>query len=251
MGEQSSRLSRFLAKHPTCAYCSGSAPAGSIDHCPPISVFDGRHRPRGLEFPACSECHEGTRAIDQIVAVFSRVLAPADAEPNRQEIRRHIRGLFNNHPDIALLLGGTSRRQVMLEGREVYEVSIDDPERIARIQEAFGARLGLALYHEQFGVPAPATARIGVGWYPNAKLFGGDYPEELVRAMGSPRTLSAGKFSVDAQFRYWWASAGDMFGTFAVFRESFAVMSVVRDDARDDDEDESFWTPGFLKGFRC
>lgn len=252
MGEKRSRLSRVLTKHPNCIYCGGTVPACSIDHCPPTGIFDGRQRPRGLEFPACDDCHEGTRAIDQIVGVFSRVLVPADAAIDREEIGKHIRGLFNNHPEIALLLGGKSRRPMVLEGREVYEVSIDDPERIARIQEAFGARFALAMYHEQFGKPAPANARIAVRWYSNAELFAGQYPEEVVRAMGASHTLTAGKFSVDAQFRYWWAATSEqMFGVFAVFRESFALMAVVRTDADDDEHDESLWSPGFLKGFQC
>lgn len=247
MGEKRTRLRRLLARHPLCAYCGGAAPAVSVDHCPPIAMFDQRLRPQGLEFPACAECHEGTRHMDLVAAVLSRFLAPSDAAPQQEEISKQIRGLLNNHPEVALLFDVRSAQPVLFEGRTVYPVPIRDPERIGRIQDGFTARFGLAMYHEYFGRPAPQNARIAIEWYSNVELFKGDYPEELIRAIGNPRTLSAGKFCVGPQFRYWVAKPDEhMFAVFAVFRESFGLLAIIRtDDNEPLPEDAYVLSPGF------
>lgn len=250
MGEKKKRLQTFSKTYPRCAYC-GTCPTASRDHCPPISVFDRRHRPPGLEFPACSECHEGTRQMDLVAAAFSRILRADGVEPLEEDLQ-YFRGLMNNYPDVGGLFDFGIAQTEILNGNPVYQVPVRDHQRIGRIMNGFAARFGLAMYHEQFDGPAPSNARIVTEWYPNSRLFKGEYPAQLVTAMGMPRTLSAGKNSVHAQFRYSTARTEDnaMFGTFAVFRESFALMAVIHtiDDGSISLNPRTL-APGFLKGF--
>ena len=39
----------ILKAHPWCIYCGGIYPANTIEHMPPIAMFDGKKRPKGLE----------------------------------------------------------------------------------------------------------------------------------------------------------------------------------------------------------
>jgi hypothetical protein len=67
MGEAKRKRRRHaavLAAHPWCIYCGGIHPADTIEHMPPIAMFDDRQRPRGLEFSTCRECNNGTRLSD-------------------------------------------------------------------------------------------------------------------------------------------------------------------------------------------
>lgn len=252
MGEKNNRLARALMKQPNCVYCGGSAPGTSVDYCPPIAIFDLNWRPRGLEFTACHDCHEGTRKMDAIVAMLSRLLAPPGKEPPKAETEKYIKGFLHNHPDMAAMFDTrSSYMPTDFEGREVHAIPVTDPARLANIVEAFGARLGLAMFSEAFGCPASKTASVRCRWYSNVQMFEGDYPEEFLQAIGLPRTLVMGEKSVTDQFRYW-AAIGNanpaVFGCFSVFRESFGVLSIVREDIVDDED--GVFHPGFLQGFR-
>jgi hypothetical protein len=50
-------------------YCGGMNEATTIDHMPPITIFDHRQRPRGLESSACKPCNSGGRLAEQIVGL--------------------------------------------------------------------------------------------------------------------------------------------------------------------------------------
>jgi len=253
LGEAKARLARLQREQPFCVYCGGDEPTTSCDHCPPISIFDNRQRPKGLEFGSCEECREGSRAMDLVVGVMSRLFNASDPAPDVEgDVQAHIRGFINNHPDIAALFDISNSPPVLLEGRIVHPISITDPDRISHILDGFAARFGLAMYREHTGGVAPASARIATTWYSNVDLFAGRYPQEFLQAVGNPRTLQMGRMHVAGQFRYWPALADEhTFGVFAAFRESFGIMSIVRtDDEASLPEDAVVLSPGFLKGFK-
>ena len=62
---------RMLAQRPGCIYCAGAAVADTIEHMPPIAMFEGRRRLRGLEFPACGTCNGGTKHPDLVAALLA------------------------------------------------------------------------------------------------------------------------------------------------------------------------------------
>ena len=86
MGEGKARRrahERLLADHPVCIYCAGTNPASTIEHMPPIIMFNQRQRPKGLEFPTCKECNNGTRLTDLVASLLGRVYP--DSERSAEE----------------------------------------------------------------------------------------------------------------------------------------------------------------------
>lgn len=55
-----------------------------MEHYPPRSIFDGKHRPQGMEFGACKECNEGAREADLVVATLSRMMPDSKTEAGRR-----------------------------------------------------------------------------------------------------------------------------------------------------------------------
>ena len=68
------RLERMRQYQPFCVYCGGTTPIETIEHIPPISMFDHRFRPEGLEFGACYACNHNRRLDAMSLAVASRCL---------------------------------------------------------------------------------------------------------------------------------------------------------------------------------
>src|SRR4051812_11544975 len=100
MGEAKRKLKlreKILQQQPNCIYCGGQTPASTIDHMPPITIFDRRDRPQGLEFPACDGCNKGSRKIDQAVGFLSRIYPDAGMENDPEEMKQIIRAIRNNH----------------------------------------------------------------------------------------------------------------------------------------------------------
>src|SRR5689334_14253887 len=93
-------LDTLLQDQPMCVYCGGDTPATTIDHMPPIGIFDQRLRPKGLEFSACADCNGGSRAAEQVAAFVSRMLPDAQNPALDDERRRVMRQMANNHPAI-------------------------------------------------------------------------------------------------------------------------------------------------------
>ena len=52
-----SATARLLAQNSLCCFCGGTEAAVNMDHQPARVMFPDRHRPKGLEFPACSVCN--------------------------------------------------------------------------------------------------------------------------------------------------------------------------------------------------
>lgn len=257
MGEAKSRLARLLSEQPTCVYCGGVVPATSRDHCPPIGMFDGGLRPLGLEFAACHDCHEGTRQMDLIVAMTSRIFPDPKTDVGRADNKKHIRGFINNHPELAGVFTSGMEQAIEYQGQTAYAIDLREQDRLQRAMKAFAARMGLALYREFAGKPAPTNAAIVARWYSNYELEHDAKVEEMLKSMGAPRTLRMGRKDVIDQFRYWGAITQDdphLFGTFAAFRESFGTIAIIRTDGNLGeeaiDDNPNFFRPGFLKGFK-
>ncbi|MFJ6327859.1 MULTISPECIES: hypothetical protein [unclassified Rhizobium] len=251
MGEKKTRTALLVARHPRCTYCGGSAPTTSRDHCPPTSLFDASHRPAGLEFGACTECHEGTREIDQFIAMFSR-LNPTDADDTRrEELIKHTRSFTERYPELArkIFKPGVP---ILQEGRKRYLVAMDRDPRVDRIFSAFAARFSLALYRNYRGAPAPLDAKIQTNWLTNYDLDSDPTLDGFLEKLGGLYSLHQGKWHVADQFRFWAAGAQDdpsAFICFAGIRETFGFTAVLSTSTVLLDNEDTF-SPGFLKGFR-
>lgn len=59
-----------------------------MEHYPPRSIFDGKHRPKGMEFGACKECNEASREADLVAATLSRMMPNPKTSTGREEMLR-------------------------------------------------------------------------------------------------------------------------------------------------------------------
>jgi hypothetical protein len=66
-----SATSDFLNRHPLCCFCGGTTSATTIDHQARI-LFPDKHRPKGLEFPACDSYNKQTRVAEALLAFLCR-----------------------------------------------------------------------------------------------------------------------------------------------------------------------------------
>lgn len=104
----------MLADEPACIYCGGEAT--SIEHMPPIILFDNRDRPRGLEFSACEQCNGGTRLTDQVIAMLCRSLSDRDGARTAPDSAKIMRAVANNDPKTLLELQPTEEQIARTRG---------------------------------------------------------------------------------------------------------------------------------------
>jgi hypothetical protein len=216
----------ILKAHPCCIYCGGIHPADTIEHMPPIAMFDGKQRPKGLEFPTCQECNNGTRFSDLVASLLGR--AYPDARPD--ELRRLLDGVANNVP------GLLEEMQVDQVGQELAHHNLPPMPPGAGVLRTngpilrnhigvFGAKLGLVLHYEAHRQPVPPAGGVQPMFFTNVSDLRGEIPIDLINLLPAPRTLKQGKREVSEQFRYSWAltEEGRHSFFFAVFRYSFAI----------------------------
>ena len=136
MGEASQRKRRMHARlqaQPWCIYCGGVNEATTTDHMPPITIFDQRRRPRGLEFSACQPCNSGGRVAEKIVGLVSRTYPDPPNDTGREELKRLYREFASYHPDLLEEMWPTNE-QLQQEanlpaGTHVFKRTRTTPER--------------------------------------------------------------------------------------------------------------------------
>jgi hypothetical protein len=103
MGEAKRKLrahAAILADGPGCIYCAGENVATTIEHMPPISLFEGGQRPKGLEFPACHRCNTATGHSDLVAAMLARSWPDANSEVQRKDVVKILAAVANNVPGV-------------------------------------------------------------------------------------------------------------------------------------------------------
>lgn len=258
MGEAKRRETfsqRIRREQPFCIFCGGSTPSETVEHYPPRSIFDGKHRPRGLEFGACKECNEASREADLVVAMLSRMMPDSKSETGRAEVQRlinsalRIPGFSKEVRPERDQLGTLVRYRDIAAQLPSWKFLRIDGAIVARSMTIFASKLGLALHTATTGRILPPTGAVAVQWYSNLQAYQDALPKEFLAMCGPGRTLRQGDFEVGEQFRV--ASvlpeeSGLMSGHFAVFRESFAVLMFATEEP---EEVHKGWSvsPGFLK----
>ncbi|MDX8501665.1 hypothetical protein RFM99_25025 [Mesorhizobium sp. VK4C] len=258
MGEAKQRKTfsqRIREDQPFCIFCGGGTPSETVEHYPPRSIFDGKHRRRGMEFGACKECNEASREADLVVAMLSRMMPDTRTEAGRAEVQRLINSALRIpgfskevHPERDQLGTLIRYRDIAAQLPTWKFLRIDGPI-VARSMTIFGSKLGLALHRATTGRILSTTGVIAVQWYSNLQVYQDALPKEFLAMCGPGKTLRQGNFEVGEQFRV--ASvvpddSGLMSGHFAVFRESFAVLMFATEEP---EEAHKGWSvsPGFLK----
>jgi hypothetical protein len=95
--ELKTRRKRIKAGQLPCVYCGGAAAGIQIDHAPPRILFNKKHRPDGLIFPACAECNQGTGDADQLAAWVSCFYPPGAVA--QKEMSKRNEAIRKNYPE--------------------------------------------------------------------------------------------------------------------------------------------------------
>ena len=239
MGQARRRLERMAAQQPWCVYCGCSALGTSVDHMPPITIFNNRDRPKGMEYLACEACHAGSRPLDLLVGFLSRMYPDAGTSQAQQEVADALQGLRNNYPKLFDELAPSPEQEAeALRGREIFPGTagaLAIGPGIHSYLARFAARVGLALHYELCGEVVPAAGAVLVRVLTNFSLVDGEFPSDFAEMLGAPRTLRQGRKTVEEQFGY--ASRGlednSLSAHIATFRMSFAIQAFVARDRND------------------
>lgn len=234
------RHSKILQEAQGCVYCAGSGPAEQIDHMPPRMLFRLSQRPKGLEFPSCGPCNQGTSRLDVVAAFMARTFPGIATAADSDEWERVMREAQRVAPDLLreMWMSPQEMRHMMAnEGifdQELAAFRADGPILSAHMQ-AFGAKIGFALHYEATGSFVPSEGRVQVRWFPSAEVFGGRLPSSLLSSIGAPRTMQQGKITSDGNFEYGWGRLTEKPYVpvyYARVREAFAIAAfVVMDEA--------------------
>ena len=187
-----------------CIYCFGK-PDG-VEHMPPRCMFLGKYRLSGMEYAVCNACNHGTRGVDVVAAMMSRISQREDAGARLfQEALRFRNSVIQRAPGVYEEIQSAPNQVEYVADpsgllRPVVRVRVVG-QRLHRHLDVFAAKLGLALYREHCGAPLPAVGLVVSTWYSNAGLTQA-YADEMMRIMPSYGTLKQGRQHADGKFRY-------------------------------------------------
>lgn len=243
MGEakkKATRLESMLKNQPNCIYCGDLHPAESVDHFPPRIMFFRKHRPKGLEVPACHACNAGTSLDEQVAAFFSRAMILSDSPEAKdkatynREVQSIMTGLFNNAPELMLEIYPSPDQKIEFKKYNNINKQFGGPINaggpiLNRYMNRFAAKMGFALYFNKTGKAIQRTGRVVTFWQTNKSAIDGKIPEGLLKLFPHPDTLRQGKQNVESQFLYSSVILPD--GSWSVhrasFRFSFSIIAFV------------------------
>jgi hypothetical protein len=225
------RHAEILNACPVCIYCGGSTPATTIDHMPPIAMFDGRQRPKGLEFASCEACNKGTRAADLVASLLGRVYPDPTRDTQAEDFRKLLRGVRNNVPGLLEEMHISDRGQMIQRQRtgigEGGGFIHGGGPLVSNLMKAFAVKLGFAMHYHATNEAIPVGGGVSARWFSNVDRATDVFPQTIFKLLPELRTLKQGKVAVEDQFQFSTRcledkSMGVYLGT---FRRSFAVVA--------------------------
>ncbi|WP_245506189.1 hypothetical protein [Rhizobium leguminosarum] len=230
-------LAKILQRSPFCVFCGGQSSATTVEHMPSRVIFDGKQRPRGMEFPSCEACQQMTRKAELVIGLLSRIYPDPTVSMHKDEIRELFRSVSRNIPGLLQEMYVDQLPVLVRLGANAFKLPSWDfldfgGPIISQAIDLFGFKLGAALHFELTGRIVPAGGGVWVNQYSNADAHIGELPDEILHLLGPGYTLRMGRQNVEKQFRYQSAQVQDIDMTvhFAVFREAFALLMVVYTD---------------------
>jgi hypothetical protein len=227
-----------LLKDRACVFCGGARQAVQIDHVPPRIAFANKLRPKGLEFPSCANCNQGTRDYDQIVGLLSRLTISETQPHEKKDLDKLVRALRNNYRNVIndiefKPLGAVIRKKAHRQFPNTAGVGITTGPVIGSVLAKFGAKLGFGLHYLRTGRIVPVEGAAAVRFLTNETLVGGNFPGDLVNMFPEYQSLRQGRLDASEQFGYSSLDLGaDGTAHIAYFRLSFfLVIYVAEHDA--------------------
>jgi len=232
-----SRNARLIDKHPCCCFCGGTVEATTVEHAPPKIFFIGKHRPSGLEFPACSRCNNGTADSDQVAALFAIIMAtvhrPEIESQNSGYIGKLVSGVVNNHPEIITALASDDGFETIKVNGEIQNLpKVKVPDFLyEEFLNPWAAKQGFALWYEHKNASLGPEAKVYVHWETNFSLLDNDILEKFSEGLSGFGELRQGKWETTDQYWYKYGFAekdGQELGAFLlVLQDASAVMIFV------------------------
>lgn len=194
---------QILPAGAACIYCGGLA--STIDHMPPKQMFANKHRPKGMEFPCCSECNSGTKGAESVASIISRMSEDAtyfNWESKQGCNLRH--ALSRNAPEVISEIFSDINIVYRLNEYNIFSrmVAISlTGEKVSSNLDIFSAKFGMSLYYEYTGNIIPDDGRVFSLWMTN-KETALENANELLKILPFSDTLKNGKNSAIDQFGY-------------------------------------------------
>ncbi len=122
------------------------------------------------------------------------------------------------------------------------------------VLEAFGARVGMALYYQMTGCILPEDGGVWARPFTNVEHIRGDgLPASVSEVLGPTLALMQKGLRAEEDFQVAMRPLDDYDGatSFAMFRQSFAVLAVAYANANDfpTEMQRDIFRPGFLVGY--
>jgi hypothetical protein len=239
MGAAKQRRQRFLEAHPICAFCGGAARATTVEHCPPRAMFQFRQWPEGFEFPACSDCNNGSDDQDLLVAMLARM----DPITHRGDLdgrvegmmklaNRQFPGMFARMLPSAVEARQSNRKRGVTPKPGQTQQEAGGINVTPEMHEAvcvLARKLVKGIYYREARRIFPSGGCLLMHWFTNADADAqGRYPAfELLREMGgnAPLLERAGKYLNDQfEFKYGMSADRSLIALQAKFGNAFGFV---------------------------
>ncbi|WP_379878739.1 hypothetical protein [Lacibacterium aquatile] len=171
MGEarqKSRRRGEILNEETRCIYCE--AAPDTIEHMPPTTFFENRHRLSGFEFASCQACNNGTKAADVVASFLLRLNPNGPSDLEAREGKALLGSAEDLAPGFCREITRLQRLRPHVWGRRPsgvlerrVEIALDGPI-LRRHMEVFSAKLGMALYREYVKAPLPPEGGVFTHW---------------------------------------------------------------------------------------
>lgn len=207
MGEKKRRLDRLFKENPNCCFCAGEIPAETVEHAPPKAFFRDKIRLKGLEFPACKRCNNGSSQLDQVASWFAIgsgcLLREDEYFPYWMKLSR---GVKNNTPEVLDYLGFENSEEVWWVNQnsqiEDFRRVLIDRRLFSEYLNPWAAKQGFALWYHHTERALGENARVWVRWMTNEQVIRGGEPAELREIANQDNYLKQGKLESASQYFY-------------------------------------------------
>jgi hypothetical protein len=217
----------FLKKHPVCCFCGGATQATTVDHQPAKIIFPNKHRPKGLEFPACTYCNRQSSADEALLALLCRTAGSLrfNATTDIQRLRDIHSTVASSFPNLLQKMN-VGPKLIDTRGILVWggAINVNQPEVDTSLCRV-AAKLALAIYYETQSSPAVKDCWINTYWAhsQNAQTF--KDVNNLIQAMPAQATLQMGMWNTEDSFFLKYLYDDGQLSLVAIFHESVALIA--------------------------
>ncbi|ASP20531.1 hypothetical protein ANTHELSMS3_01844 [Antarctobacter heliothermus] len=210
MGERKNRLERLRSVHPKCCFCAGQNETTTIEHAPPKAFFHEKIRLKGLEFPACNRCNNGSSQLDQVASWFAITMGLSrDRDADHTYWNKLSKGVLNNTPEAFKCLrveDAESFWHVGADGsiEDFYKSKIDY-KLFSNFLNPWAAKQAAALYFEHAGKILDENSAIWTHWITNYHLYKNGIPDALNSFSRKLGLLRQGRLNSLEQYNYEYA----------------------------------------------